>query len=344
MFDPRTTLRIGAAVTLLLIVSVIFVLQVDFRDLGPTVRVQVFMAHPGPLLAEADVQLAGRKVGRVDSIRLVSSNEAKSATHPLHPGGGVVLSVRIRKKYLPWVHKNSELFVNSKGLIGEAYLEVAPPPASEEMLPSIASGDTLRAIDPARMEHIIVTSFLNARRFGQLLEDLQPSMDQLKLESSRLAETLSKLELEPGTYDAFRVSVGQASQSFQDLRETLASDDLPSLQALERSADHLLRLVRGELQSMSGDLDLLGQRITAIQDHLPADLGAKYRQAIAGARANLATLDATVANFQDLAQRVAAGHGTVGALMNDPEFSDDAKQLGRYLKRHPWKLITRPPK
>ena len=81
-----------------------------------------------------------------------------------------------------------------------------------------------------------------------------------------------------------------------------------------------------------------------MQNKLPEDLGAKYRLAILNARSSLKTLEGTVANLEDLAQRVAAGHGTVGALMNDPEFSDDAKKLGRYLKRHPWKLITRPRK
>ena len=34
--------------------------------------------------------------------------------------------------------------------------------------------------------------------------------------------------------------------------------------------------------------------------------------------------------------------GTVGALMNDKEFADDAKKLGRYIKRHPWEFLTRP--
>jgi hypothetical protein len=30
--------------------------------------------------------------------------------------------------------------------------------------------------------------------------------------------------------------------------------------------------------------------------------------------------------------------------MNDPEFPEDAKELGKILKRQPWKVINRPPK
>jgi hypothetical protein len=30
--------------------------------------------------------------------------------------------------------------------------------------------------------------------------------------------------------------------------------------------------------------------------------------------------------------------------MTDPEFSDDAKAVGKYIKRHPWKILERPPR
>jgi hypothetical protein len=30
--------------------------------------------------------------------------------------------------------------------------------------------------------------------------------------------------------------------------------------------------------------------------------------------------------------------------MKDPEFPEDAKELGKILKRQPWKIIGRPPK
>ncbi len=343
MDEERTKLRIGATVSLLLVASVVFVLQVDFRDLGPTVRVSVYMEHPGPLRPQADIQLAGRKIGVVQSIRLVTSNEARKDSHLLHPGGGVVLEVLVRKKYLPWVRKNSQLFVNSKGLIGEAYLEVSPPSAEEEMLDAIAQGDQLRGIDPARMEHIIVTSFLNARRFGKLLEDLKPSMDMLKAESKVLSETLAGLETQPNTYKDLRAHVASARQSFGEVRVTLSSEGLPSLATLERKSKRLMALARRELAAISTELDLLKLRIDHVQARLPPDLTAKYRVAIAEAKTNLATAEAIVAKLNDLAARVAAGQGTIGALMNDPEFSDDAKKLGRYLKRHPWKIIKRPP-
>jgi hypothetical protein len=40
-----------------------------------------------------------------------------------------------------------------------------------------------------------------------------------------------------------------------------------------------------------------------------------------------------------LTRDLADGRGTVGALLHDPEFIDDAKQLGKTLKRQPWRIF-----
>jgi archaellum component FlaC len=101
-------------------------------------------------------------------------------------------------------------------------------------------------------------------------------------------------------------------------------------------------LVRAEVAALSQDIDTLNERIQAVRDRLPPDFTEKFERVSADAKRNLATLENSIAKVQDLAERVAGGQGTVGALMNDPEFSDDAKKLGRFLKRHPWKIIKRP--
>ena len=41
-------------------------------------------------------------------------------------------------------------------------------------------------------------------------------------------------------------------------------------------------------------------------------------------------------------EALAADGSTVAIKLLRPEFSDDAKKLGRYLKRHPWRLLTKP--
>lgn len=338
MFEDRTVLRVGAVVSILLVAAVVFALQIDLRDLGPTAKIDVFLSHPGALRADADVQLGGRKIGTVHAIRLVTSHEARSPDHPLYPDGGVVCQVWVRNKYLFWVRGNSELFVNSRGLIGESYLEVAPPPGDEEMLRPVRTGDRLRGIDPARMEHVIVTSFDNARRFAALLEELGPSMQLFRDELTALGTTIDSLQPEATAFAAIGDSAGRASDEMARLREGFADYDLEVLQV---QGQRLIAQARSDLAAIDAALDILSRDLRVIEARLPADLTGKYRQVASDAQTQLATLRSTIATLRELAQLIEQGSGTIGALMNDPEFSDDAKKLGRYLKRHPWKLLTR---
>ncbi len=337
MFNERIAIRVGAALSVLLILSVVVALRVDFRSLGPAIRVNVYLKHPGPLRAPADVQLGGRKVGRVDSIRLVTAQEASVSGHLLHPAGGVVLSVLVRKKYLPWVRRNSEIFVNAKGLIGESYLEIAPPPATEEMQRPLVKGDEIRGIDPARMEEIIVTSFQNAERFAALLKELRPSMLQLRNDLTALDATLNGMA--PAASQAWD-GMAQTSAEYDLLLGTL--EDLPSLAGVYAQSQHLALSAQREFGATSRALDQLTMRLHAVKNRVPKDLWDKLAQATTRATHTLARLEATIAKVEELSERVASGIGTVGALINDKEFSDDTKKLGRYIKRHPWELLVRP--
>ncbi len=340
MFEDRIVVRVGAVFSVLLLGAVIFALQIDFRDLGPTDKIQVYFEHPGALRAQDDVQLGGRKIGTIHSIRLVTSHEARATDHPLHPDGGVVCEVWIRKKYRRWLRVNSELFVNSRGLIGESYLEVAPPPGEQEMMRPIRQGDRLRGIDPARMEKIIVTSFDNARRFGELLEELEPSMQLFREQLTLLASTIDSLSPDPKAFSKLGDSLGKASEEFTALRASLAAGDVA---ALQRHASALIRSASRDFRAIDQALEILSAQVNAVRARLPEEFLSRFDQVSADLQAQIATLRGSVATLQEIAHRVRTGSGTIGALINDPEFSDDAKKLGRYLKRHPWKIITHPP-
>ncbi len=340
MFDDRITLRLGAAVTAFLIAAVVFALQIDFHDLGKTVSIQVYMKHPGPLLEEADVQLGGRAIGRVHTIRLVTAREARKQTHPLYPDGGVVLGILVKDKYAPWLRLNSELFVNKKGLVGEAYLEIAPPPADEDMKRPIRNGDVLRGVDPARMEHIVVTSFQNAQRFGALLQELKPSMDMLRDEIVQLNESYQSLKAQ-GNVDDLQSSASQIGEEIARLQTAL--EGAPSLQSLTTQARSLQRVAKRELESVQHDLLILERSIERIGAALPRSaLSQKFAKATLSAQSSIKTLRGSVGTLLLLAARMEAGMGTIGQLLNDEEFVDDRKRLGRYIKRHPWEFLKRP--
>jgi ABC-type transporter Mla subunit MlaD len=336
LFDERMTLRVGAVLFALLVAGVVFALQFDTKNLGSSVRIQVFLGHPGPLRANADLQIGGRKVGSVRSIRVVTAKEATPTDHLLHPDGGVVLSVQVKTRYLEWFRKNSEVFVSARSILGQAYLEITPPPGEEQMQRPIKEGDKLRGIDPARREHILVTGFLNARRLEALLEELRPSQELLKQELDTLAKTLD--ELSGPDYDSLRQELKRTRVGYSDLHEKLQGVD----RELVDSARRLGKRALTQSQRLEGQLHQLSTQIQNLQTQLGPELSAKLTAFYEEAQNDLQILTQTLAQLEALKEGIALGQGTVGALINDPEFSDDAKQLGRYLKRHPWKLITKP--
>ena len=66
-------------------------------------------------------------------------------------------------------------------------------------------------------------------------------------------------------------------------------------------------------------------------------------RAIAGARAAMDKIDPLLAQVQAVSDRLARGEGSLGRLMKDPEFPEDAKELGKILKRQPWRIFAHPP-
>ena len=57
---------------------------------------------------------------------------------------------------------------------------------------------------------------------------------------------------------------------------------------------------------------------------------------------SLAKLEGILKTGESLFAAIARGEGTIGGLINDPEFSDDARQLGKLLKRQPWTVFGHP--
>ena len=64
--------------------------------------------------------------------------------------------------------------------------------------------------------------------------------------------------------------------------------------------------------------------------------------ALARARAVIEQVDPLLAKVEEINGRLARGEGSLGLLMHDPEFPEDAKELGKILKRQPWKVIAKP--
>lgn len=348
MFDDRTSRRVGAVVIALIGLAAAAVLTVDCSGLRRGIDVTAYYAHIGALEEGADVQVAGRVIGKVQAVQLLTAHAVRDPSHPLHPGGGVAVRLRIQQRYAGWAAPNGEFFIAVKGVLGDAYIEIGPPPGEAAPSRALADGDHVRGIDPPRMEQVLVKSFQNMMEFRRLLDESAPAARELMAALSELGDTLQLIEPQPGAYavtgGAFR-ELGREWGALSDgIAAGLAGQGLRGRDALRvaTEAAALTGRVRAELGATGAALDRFLADVGRIRARIPGDLRARLEGSVASARASVTRLEHAVAVAQDLVARLRGGQGTVGALLNDPEFIDDAKQLGKILKREPWRILGHP--
>ena len=331
----------GAIVLVALAGATVFAIFLSGRiHVGRRVRVRVDFDQVAGLAEGADVVVAGRKVGVVDSIALVPERGDSSA------GGGVAAYVEIDEAHRDMVPLNGEFFVSSRGLLSERYLEVGPPQGGAAPGRAIDEGDRVHGSSPPTLDRAIQRTWDNLERTRRFAADVGPEARALYAQIGALADTLGELDPGPGGWNGiaeeWRASIDQARTAWAAIQT--AGADPAHVQALADSASRTvaaarraLALVRGRAQVVSAALD----RAIAEGKQGAASLD-KLRAALARLDATTATLDHALATAQALADAFARGDGSIAKLMRDPEFPEDAKELGKILKRQPWRIVGHP--
>jgi ABC-type transporter Mla subunit MlaD len=102
--------------------------------------------------------------------------------------------------------------------------------------------------------------------------------------------------------------------------------------------------IRAALEALGPEAAVVTANLARVRDHLAgSDPIVRAEQVIATIRGVLDKLEPLLAKVDELGERIANGEGSIGRLMQDPEFPEDAKDLGKIMKRQPWKIIARPP-
>lgn len=343
--DDRLCQKVGATVIGLFLAVVAFLFIAGDWHWRSGFTIKVYFAHPGSLREGADVHAGGRVIGKVQSISLVPKSVADAdPKHLLHGTGGVMVTVRIEKRFRERVAKNGEFFMNSKSFLAKGYLEIGPPLEGKPWTGVIEAGDEVRGADPPQLDKVMQRSYDNLMVSARFLEDVRPEWDRFRAELTRLQATLRELAPGPVSTAKLMLSMRAAFDEAKAIRDKLRAtgvtiEDLKSLRTrfsvtmtnIERSVAE----VRGEIRVLTGE-------VTRLRARLPKGLEARFRQALAKTDQSLAKLRNIANTANELAAMIRRGEGNIGALMNDPEFSDDAKKLGKMLKSQPWRLVGRP--
>jgi ABC-type transporter Mla subunit MlaD len=310
------------------------------------VNVRVYFQHVGALKEGADVIVAGRSVGKVAAIRLVA-REGLAPDHPLAGTGGVVAIARIHDGRRHMVPANGDFFVSSRGIFSERYLEIGPPLDGAEPGRPAFDGMEVLATDPPSMDRVWQNAWDNLQVAKAFMAEVGPEAGAFVAALDQLGATIDEVEPGPGEYDRLRASLDRAVTEARTMYVALEvggarPGDLAALMARARIAlDQIgatTRVLRLRLAQLDGDFSRMRGRL----DTASPGLELKVRLALRATDGALARLEKLQAKVSDLMGIIDRGEGTIGRIANDPEFPEDAKELGKILKRTPLRVIGHP--
>jgi ABC-type transporter Mla subunit MlaD len=206
----------------------------------------------------------------------------------------------------------------------------------------LREGDQLLGRDPPSIDRVLQRTWDNLNTVGDAVDELRPEIAQLRGSLDTLQATIHEIAPEVHFRDDLDALAAEAARTYDALGDRRGLDRIGAL------VDHT-HATLAQARAMIATLRTRAGALSDGLDGLQARLGTNGREAIDKVelaidrvKAVLAKVDPLLAQVEDLQQRLARGEGSLMKLMHDPEFPEDAKELGKIMKRQPWKLLDHP--
>jgi ABC-type transporter Mla subunit MlaD len=338
--DDRLTQRVGAiAIAGGLAVVAALVVLADRVEVRAPIRIRVGFRHVAGLRERAPLVAGGQPIGRIEALVPVP----RGAAGALGGEVGVVAIVAVDRDSAWKLPAGSTIFVASRGALADRYLEVAPPRGDPG--PAIRDGAELRGADPPTLDRVLHHTWANMTSFKLFVETLRPELTALRAQVDRLRVQVGELARDPRAAGGVTQVAAEAAGLYAAGRATYdrglgGAPGVARLRAMLAEARRTL----GELRAA---IDVLGPRLAGLTgqlDRVTGELAARdpvgrARASIAAIRSVIDRVEPVVAGVAALADQLAAGEGSIGRILGDPEFPEDTKDLGKIIKRQPWKIL-----
>ena len=328
--------KVGLLIIAAAVILVGFVFVLGNFSLRPGFSVFVDYDFTGNLQEGAPVKIAGIKVGKVASIQFLGGQIDPKTNRRVQ----VRIKVWIENRAREAIRRDSELFINTAGVLGEQYLEIVPGDDWEN--PPVSPGDILRGSDPPRTDLVVSRLYEVLDALSEVLrDDREVIRDLLKNGAGAVSEVNQLLHdnrAQLGTLIAKTGDLaGHASQTLDKVNQGLG--DPRVIQETLRDADALLVAGKNAVTTLTPPAAaLLGDaaRATAIitEERVDKAIQVADRAATAAVKAG-----GLIDNVDGMVTDLRAGKGTAGALLVREEVYADVRELLRDLKRNPWKFF-----
>ena len=319
MRDERLARRVGVIALGVIALAVgFFVFVYDRIEWRAHVRIAITFQSISGLREGAPFVVAGKPVGRIESIAL--AGDRTRVTVAIDADAAAQL-------------RHGDVFVSSQAMLGDKHLELGPAP--EDARP-LREGDVIAGRDPPDLDRAWQHTWDNLVATARFAATVRPAARALRAEVDRLRVALGELPVQPlreelvaliGESRRIEIALGfdrtltpdraAASAVFAQARTTIAE---------LRTSGAVLRAGIATLQSR---LDVRGARI--IED---------LETAIEEVHGALRETDALLAQVAALEAQLPSG--SLLQLLENPEWPEDMKELGKIMKRRPWRILMRP--
>jgi hypothetical protein len=345
----QLTRKVGAISLALLGLAIgFFVFVYDRIEWGHHVRIRVYFHTAGSLHEGGAFVVAGRSVGVIESIAL----SPRGARSPLNGDEGVVITVALEARDAARFDRAGDVFVASRGALAERYLELGPPDDTHAGT-MLREGDELLGKDPPSLDRVLQRTWDNLTALAAFRDEVRPELEALRTQVTELRAHLDPTSATAiANADMIVPMFGELS-GLVDQAHTLRDTGLGG----EAGRAHLGEVIdrsRALIAATSADFAKLEVNATALRaglERLRGRLGTKGDAAIASVelaidrvKEDIDKVEPLLAQVDALDRSLARGDGSLMKLMRDPEFPEDAKELGKIMKRQPWKIIDRPQK
>ncbi|MEZ4359774.1 MAG: MlaD family protein [Kofleriaceae bacterium] len=342
--DERTAVRVGGIALAVGLAAVVFVAVIAPRlSLGRAVRVRVLYAELAGLREGAVVRSAGAAIGRVEAI----SWSPAGASPLLRGDAGAVVHLALKPKLVERAWADGEYIISSRGPLSARFVEILPPRGGASGGP-VADGAVLRGVDPPTMDRVLQRTWTNLLIAKRFLDEVRPEAATLRAALAELAETWRQLRpAAAGAGSAQRAAaalgelIDEAERAWGEVLGGRAGVDAmaalaPRAAALQAALVRRTGQLADALAPLRADLAALRARV----DH--AAPGARLAELVLRGEALAGQLAALERSAREVWRRWQLHEGTLGRLLYDPEFPEDAKELGKILKRQPWRIVGHP--
>lgn len=342
--DERLTRRVGVVALLALLGLIVLLVGMQRVGLRPSFMATVYFEHVGPLREGAEVQVAGRIIGKVMAISLVPARRAASPEHPLAGRDGVAVHVRLQERFAHMAPLNGTYFISAKGVLGERFLEIGAPSENQPYDRPLRAGDEVRGVDAPHLDRTLWRSYLSMQITQSFLSDIAPQVRSLMRVVGELSATLDQLGAGPKAR-ALATSLDELRAQARTVLAPWENGELTwsGLVATTERARSTLARTQALVAEIRERAAVATGTLARIEQQIPPELGDRIADTLATVERAIERTRQTMATLEQLMAMIERGQGTVGALLRDAELFDDAKSLGKMLKNNPWRVVAPPP-